>query len=263
MGGDGGVIATQRAFARGVGKNEDRSREAKNVHLDQTSRAANCALTNEPLKEPIVICELGHLYNKEAILGCLLEKTLPEDLHHIRGLKDLKTLTFARIVSSSSCSSSASSSAAASHSNAKFVCPVTKDEFNGLQPFVAVWSTGYVLSEKAIREVGLEGLQEEYGPFTTDDLIKINPLEGDMDTIRAQMHRRRELRAATGKGNRKRKSEEAVEDPSSASNSKKSISNNCRYHFNRIPRSSSSKDIKKWSCRQCSLTECRRTHQTQ
>lgn len=47
MGGDGGVIATQRAFARGVGKNEDRSREAKNVHLDQTSRASNCALTNE------------------------------------------------------------------------------------------------------------------------------------------------------------------------------------------------------------------------
>lgn len=175
--------------------------------------------------EPIVCCELGNLYNKEAILNCLLEKTLPEDLHHIRGLKDLKTLTFAHDASSSaSCSASSSSSAAATHSHARFVCPVTKDEFNGLQPFVAVWSTGFVLSEKAIREVGLEGLQEEYGPFTTDNLIKINPLEGDMDTVRAQMHRRRELRAATGKVSRKRKSEEAVEEPSSRTSNKRASS---------------------------------------
>jgi Rtf2 RING-finger len=42
---------------------------------------------------------------------------------------------------------------------AQFVCPVTLLEFGGRYPFVAVRCTGYVLAEKAIKEVGLEGLQ--------------------------------------------------------------------------------------------------------
>lgn len=58
MGGDGGVIATQRAFARGVGKNEDRSREAKNVHQEQTARATNCALTNEVCYYVLTVCSV-------------------------------------------------------------------------------------------------------------------------------------------------------------------------------------------------------------
>jgi Rtf2 RING-finger len=42
---------------------------------------------------------------------------------------------------------------------AQFVCPVTLLEFGGRYPFVAIRCTGYVLAEKAIKEVGLEGLQ--------------------------------------------------------------------------------------------------------
>jgi len=223
MGGDGGVIATQRAFARGVGKKDDKAREARNVHLDQATRASQCALTNEPLREPIVCCELGNLYNKEAILACLLEKTLPNELQHIRGLKDLKTLRFTRNAGpsgSASSSSSSSSSSSAENASSAFVCPVTKDEFNGLHPFVAIWSTGFVLSEKAVREIGYEGLQEEYGPFTADNLIKLNPLESDMDSVRAQMHHRRELRAANAKPSKKRKVDEAVDGPSTSSKRK-------------------------------------------
>lgn len=47
MGGDGGVIANQRAFVRGAGKNEDNQREPKNIQLDQAIRASTCALSNE------------------------------------------------------------------------------------------------------------------------------------------------------------------------------------------------------------------------
>jgi hypothetical protein len=54
----------------------------------------------------------------------------------------------------------------------QFRCPVTQMDFNGLHPFVAIWPTGWVLSEKAVRELGVGALQEEYGPFAEDDIIK-------------------------------------------------------------------------------------------
>ena len=31
---------------------------------------------------------------------------------------------------------------------------------------------GWVLSDKAIREIGIDGLNSEYGPFIEDDIIK-------------------------------------------------------------------------------------------
>jgi hypothetical protein len=49
MGGDGGVIATKRAFSRGVGKNSgrDHKKEGRNAHEELATRARTCALTNE------------------------------------------------------------------------------------------------------------------------------------------------------------------------------------------------------------------------
>lgn len=54
----------------------------------------------------------------------------------------------------------------------QFRCPVTQMDFNGLHPFVFIWSTGWVLAEKAVRELGIDALQEEYGPFVEDDIIR-------------------------------------------------------------------------------------------
>lgn len=64
MGGDGGVIATKRAFARSVGKNEDNKRDARSVHMDQTTRATTCALSNEVNKTlyPSYISVLHSIY---------------------------------------------------------------------------------------------------------------------------------------------------------------------------------------------------------
>jgi hypothetical protein len=38
----------------------------------------------------MVVCKLGHLYNKENILKGLLEKSLPHAFRHIKKLKDVK-----------------------------------------------------------------------------------------------------------------------------------------------------------------------------
>jgi hypothetical protein len=205
MGGDGGVIATQRAFARGVGKNEENKHDGKSVQNDQTVRATSCALTNEPLQDPIVCCELGYLFNKEALITALLEKNLPEEFSHIRGLKDIKELKFQTILSTSSSSttsSTSSSSSSATSSSSLRVCPITQDEFNGHHGFFAIWTTGYVLSEKAIREMTIDSLQSEYGPFQNHDLIKLIPLEHEMDHLRAAMHHRRQQKKSTFLGKR-------------------------------------------------------------
>ena len=77
---------------------------------------------------------------------------------------------------------------------ARYSCPITKMEFNGNHPFVAIWTTGYVLSEKAIKELGVEALQEEYGPFSSDDLIKLIPTTFEIQNQTTLMMARRSKR---------------------------------------------------------------------
>lgn len=47
-------------------------------------RSRCCAASNELLTQPIVACELGNLFNKEAVLTALLERTLNPAFAHIR-----------------------------------------------------------------------------------------------------------------------------------------------------------------------------------
>jgi hypothetical protein len=81
-------------------------------------------------------------------------------------------------------------------------------EFNGIQPFVVIWSTGYVLSEKAIREIGIEGLQAEYGPFTSSDVVKLIPTEDELSRQRQEMETRRAISKAEKKDGKKKRSHE-------------------------------------------------------
>lgn len=41
----------------------------------------------------------------------------------------------------------------------RFMCPVTLQEMNGSHAFVVLMTTGWVMSEKATKEVGVAGLQ--------------------------------------------------------------------------------------------------------
>ena len=232
MGGDGGVVATQRKFIRGQKNPDDERAEGLNVKRIQKTKARFCAQSTLPLAEPIVSCEMGLLYNKEAMLTALIDKTLNPAHAHIRGLKDLRQLVFtanpayalavASSATSASSSTSLSTSAASSLAGgasdvdggdlpARFVCPVTQVEFNGLQPFVVIWVTGHVMSEKAVREMGIESLQVEYGPFASEDIVRLLPLEEELSTQAVQMFERRE-RNKMDKKKDKRKRVDANDD---------------------------------------------------
>jgi hypothetical protein len=88
MGNDGGSIPTRADLV----KVKEKKREPNPEEFAKV-RWNYCALSNEPLKEPIVADELGNLFNKETVLKALFAKKFDHDLFpHIRGLKDFINL---------------------------------------------------------------------------------------------------------------------------------------------------------------------------
>lgn len=99
-----------------------------------------------------------------------------------------------------------------SKDNFKFICPVTLIPFNGLNPFVAIWSTGFVLAERSLRELGIDRLQTEYGPFAESDIIRLLPSEEELIHRRARIQA--ELEVAQRKSRKKKREHTPMEEPS-------------------------------------------------
>lgn len=55
------------------------------------------------------------------------------------------------------------------------VCPITNQEYNGLNKFVGIWSCGHVYSQKAMKEIKNSNkclvCEKEFRP---EDLIDLN-----------------------------------------------------------------------------------------
>lgn len=219
MGGDGGVIASNRRYMRGAGQADatgDYARASK-VHQSPSEIMSICSLTGAPLPFPkpisnngngtnnvtalssnIVCCPFGKLYNKEAAIEALLRND-NETSWDVKSMKELYPVRFHLVKTN----------------NNTYIptCPVTGTELNGSQPcFVIVPppldtkknkkdkkknidkdndNKVNVVSQQAIREIGIESLQDEYGPFNNDDLIKLAPADRDIDNIKLQVEARR------------------------------------------------------------------------
>lgn len=178
MGGDGGSTTTARKYIRGQ---EERKEEGKDAKYERLMKSQTCAHSNLPLVEPVAACRLGNLFNEELLLAALLEHTLnPAHARYIRGMKDFKRLKLHLNSSSSKVAE-----------NARWACPITQEPFNGALPFVVIWTTGHVLSEKAIREMGVDELQVEYGPFHPNDVVKLLPAQHEIEEIMATIESKR------------------------------------------------------------------------
>ncbi|OAX36816.1 DUF602-domain-containing protein [Rhizopogon vinicolor AM-OR11-026] len=144
MGNDGGSIPDRRDLVR----NKPKAEQADKANQTR-ARWFFCALSKRPLQEPIVSCALGKLYNKDAIIEYLLDKTAYGDggkiCGHIRSLKDIKVLKLTPRSPPPPPDSSADV--------ARFVCPLTFKEMNGGQPFVYILSCGCVFSQSGLRTV--------------------------------------------------------------------------------------------------------------
>eukprot|EP01029_Cantina_marsupialis_P016838 TRINITY_DN377769_c0_g1_i1.p1 TRINITY_DN377769_c0_g1~~TRINITY_DN377769_c0_g1_i1.p1 ORF type:complete len:277 (+),score=83.18 TRINITY_DN377769_c0_g1_i1:105-935(+) len=165
MGADGGCIATQRKFTR-IRKTKDNSAEQKKNR--DHSKAVHCALSNRVLENPVVACEKGYVFNKEAVVSRLLDKTMPKSLKHVK-LSSIIECNFKK--------TDHSKEKIEDESSGVMICPVTNVEMNGLYTFCLISSCRCVISEKAMIEVPGSSCPACAKEFEESDVIFLNPNE--------------------------------------------------------------------------------------
>ena len=214
MGGDGGCIATQREFMRGT---YGSSHKAKGWAGGQNHGAGctggdeekgdfrvrrkaiqvrSCALTSQTLAAPVVADELGNLFNKLPLLEALSAKAVPERFSYVRGLRDLVDCKFAPVKESTYLNGEGAALCA---------CPVGGEPLDGSKPFVVSRTSGWILGEKCVTEMGVDALQAEYGPFTASDLVRVCPADDELKSLADAMLARRAEEKRRKKDDKKRK----------------------------------------------------------
>ncbi|KZP19056.1 DUF602-domain-containing protein [Athelia psychrophila] len=153
MGNDGGSIPDRRDLVKTKVKAEQADK------ANQTrARWFFCALSKQELREPIVACALGKLYNKDAIIVYLLDNSAYGDgekiCSHIRSLKvgceDAEAHAQLRALVEKAVETSTSE-------RPQFACPLMMKEMNGVQPFVYILTCGCVFSQAGLKTVSGSG----------------------------------------------------------------------------------------------------------
>ncbi|XP_057415507.1 uncharacterized protein LOC130710307 isoform X2 [Lotus japonicus] len=147
----------------------EKTPDSVDFNKQRLSKSMNCTLSKVPLREPCVIDKLGNVFNKEALEGALLGKNLPEKFWHIQDLKDLITIWL--------------SSIPGDEDGARFQCPVSGLEFNGMNSFFALRNCGHVLSAKALKEVNSSSCLVCHEGFAEFDKVLINGSEGEGEVV--------------------------------------------------------------------------------
>ncbi|XP_052190845.1 uncharacterized protein LOC127800333 [Diospyros lotus] len=145
------------------------------------SKWLNCALSNEPLKHPVVVDMLGNLFNKEALVKALLSKKLPKAFGHIKGLKDMIGVHLSMIPGLELDENV--------NGQTQFQCPITGLEFNGKYRFFVLRSCGHVLSAKALKEVKSSACLVCHKEFSEADKIVINGNDEEVAALRKRMEK--------------------------------------------------------------------------
>ncbi|KJA20841.1 hypothetical protein HYPSUDRAFT_42645 [Hypholoma sublateritium FD-334 SS-4] len=226
MGNDGGSIPDRRDLVRNKPKAEqaDKANQTK-------ARWFYCALSKRKLQEPVVSCALGKLYNKDAIIEYLLDKSAYGDgekiCSHIRSLKDVKKLALTPNPAPPSTDPSSDST-----DRPQFVCPLTLKEMNGVQPFVYLSTCGCVFSQAGLKAVAgssspkeKEKAQEESEKSldlcpqcgkkyaAADDIVPLNPPLEEEETRRFALERKRLLEPLKKKSKKRKIDGDAEDEP--------------------------------------------------
>ncbi|NWV44604.1 RTF2 protein, partial [Grantiella picta] len=155
MGCDGGTIPKRHELVKGPRKVEKVDKVAELV-----ARWFYCALSQEKLRRPIVACELGRLYNKDAIIEFLLDKspdkTPMESASHIKSIKHVTELNLVDNPAWSGEKESIKGDKYDDLQSARFICPVVGLEMNGRHRFCFLRNCGCVFSERALKEIKSE-----------------------------------------------------------------------------------------------------------
>ncbi|XP_040889631.1 replication termination factor 2 [Toxotes jaculatrix] len=210
MGCDGGTIPKRHELVKGPKKVE---KVDKNAEL--AARWKYCALSQEKLRRPIVACDLGRLYNKDAIIEYLLDKSADrpnaEAVAHIRGIKDIKELNLTDNPEWEGERRNAKGDRYEDIHCGMFICPVVGLEMNGKHRFCYLQTCGCVFSDRALKEVKTEICHKCGDPFKDEDIVVLNGTKEEVEKLREKMEERR-AKAKTKKSKRN-KAAETVSTP--------------------------------------------------
>ncbi|KAF9985848.1 hypothetical protein BGZ75_002474 [Mortierella antarctica] len=185
MGCDGGSIPKRDELVK------QKQRQAK-VDQNILNRVHwfTCALSKKALITPVVACGLGKLYNRDAILEFLLDRTAYGDgdqiCQHVKSLKDVVTL---QLEPNPSFSESHSPSLT-NHDQepvARYVCPITMKEMNGKHRFVYLETCGCVMSEQAMKEIPSKTCIKCTKPFDSYNVVVLNPKPEELEVMEAAL----------------------------------------------------------------------------
>jgi hypothetical protein len=196
MGGDGGVVATDRRYMRGAGTADHTGDYEKHAATKFTAQEAmtTCTLTKSPLfsadssSSPMIVADpYGQLYHKEAAIQSLLKRKQQGVSNNntdsstvclgpqVRRLADLYDVRFHRENKSSS-------------------CPITGKALTGTIPAILLIpgkeGTPNVVSESALKQLSMEELQEEYGPIAKK--VRLAPPPTLLEIVKEQVLKEQE-----------------------------------------------------------------------
>ncbi|OII71977.1 hypothetical protein cand_013310 [Cryptosporidium andersoni] len=206
MGGDGGSIPKRSDIVKTSGYRYRRNLGGMGYLPNTTARIydetipestqrhikwTSCALTLEPLKQPIVACRLGNLYNKESLLKRLIKGQLSSKFSHIKGIGDLSDIKN-KINKLTGC----------------LICPITLSDLDNFIRAKLYWKCGCIISENALKiqsdsesEAQCMNCNSHYIP-NTDDIIMIpnsEELSALKERLRAINSKKRKLNRSSEK----------------------------------------------------------------
>jgi len=214
MGCDGGTIPKRHELCKTKKKPEEKDKDSV-----RNTKWTTCALTSQPLKEPVVACQLGRLYNKDALIEFLLDKSkkLPK-MSHIKGLKSVSTLNLH--LNPAWSNKEKKGDAYIDTNVSKYICPVSQTEMSGRYKFCFLLKCCCVLSHKVITEIKSQFCPACSKPYDKkNDVIIINP---DKETEKVQEEQMLQRKLAS-KSNKKKK-EKKLGSTSSKSDIQSSLS---------------------------------------
>ncbi|KAK4257537.1 hypothetical protein QN277_007111 [Acacia crassicarpa] len=174
-GGDGGATGAESRDCY-LNMYVEKKPDKVDPNEQRLSKWLNCALSNEPLREPCVVDKLGNIFNKETLVEALLKKNLPKEFGHIKGLKDMIKVQLSLIPGMEN-----------AKGGTRFQCPISGLEFNGKCKFFALKNCGHVLSAKALKEVKSSSCLVCHQDSSETDKIPINGNEEEVAMLRAKM----------------------------------------------------------------------------
>lgn len=209
MGCDGGTIPRRDELVRVKQKPEQKDKDA-----EREFRWRHCTLTQQSLQEPIAMCGMGRLYSKQSVIERLLEKEpMPETAAHVKSMKDIRQLN---PTPNPAFTEEDKTEGLLDTRHSPYICKLIGLEMSGKFRFVALWSCGCVLSERALKQI--KGSVAStcplcQAPYSVEDVVVLNGNEEDMELMRVKMEMRAAKRKSSKKDKKSAKKEEVKAEP--------------------------------------------------